>query len=502
MATVAKDANTSTQTLGASGVGPYPVGFRIFDTDGIDVYLNGEKTTAFTLNASFAGGFDDAATITFDTSQSAGTVVRIERNLNPFRGADLTVSSTDLIGKLNNEFARIWACLADVHRDIRRAPRTLADIDMGAIDPKASALLRMNQAGTGFEAGPTVAEVILGLATDTDNYAIDTGSGDTVRLSFPNITNYVDGTNVRFRKSNSANTGATTVEINSLGSRPLYGPDGNPLSAGDLAAHSQHTIIYNDLTSSFVLQTIAQADLNTAATYADQVTAVGLPVGGTAHQILAKISAVDRDVNWIDALRYATEISSNEYASLNDLSPTNDPDWREHLFIGRISGTPPTDGWPGIVAGDFILSMSWGSSAAMQVGFKWNRSSDQSPLYFREKVANAWRDWVPIGERPLGHGQSLVFLNSSRSLNTIFTNGTGRTIEVFVRVASSGTGALQLVNPIGSVNGADLLSSSHIDRNSGGQSGSVRLIVPPNGEYQVKETTSPLPTITSWYELR
>jgi hypothetical protein len=129
MATVSSAPRTTAFTTVSTSVGPFNVGFRLFDTDGLDVYLNGTRTTAFTITATFSDGYTDSATITFTAAVLVGTQVIIDGSLNPRRSDDYLAGDAGLTDKLNIELARIWSALSEVKRDSKRAVRGLEPLE-------------------------------------------------------------------------------------------------------------------------------------------------------------------------------------------------------------------------------------------------------------------------------------------------------------------------------------------------------------------------------------
>jgi hypothetical protein len=132
MATVSSAPRTTTFTVGLASVGPFLVGFRLFDTDGLDIYVDGVKTTSFTIQASFVSGFDDSATVTFNTALETGVVVVIDGALTPARAQDYLAGDAGLTEKMNIELARIWSAVSEVKRDTERAIRGFTAIDPSA----------------------------------------------------------------------------------------------------------------------------------------------------------------------------------------------------------------------------------------------------------------------------------------------------------------------------------------------------------------------------------
>lgn len=122
MSTVAKNSRSSAPiVLSVSSAGPFNLGFRLFDVDTINVYVGGTLRTDYTVAASFADGYDDAATITFNSPVTAPATILIDASLVPWRQDDL--GSQNLVSRLNIELGRVWSALAELRRDARRALR-------------------------------------------------------------------------------------------------------------------------------------------------------------------------------------------------------------------------------------------------------------------------------------------------------------------------------------------------------------------------------------------
>lgn len=122
MSTVAKNSRSSPPiTLAVSSAGPFNLGFRLFDIDTINVYVGGVLRTDYTVAATFMDGYDDAATITFNSPVTAPATIIIDASLVPWRQDDL--GSQNLVSRLNIELGRVWSALAELRRDARRALR-------------------------------------------------------------------------------------------------------------------------------------------------------------------------------------------------------------------------------------------------------------------------------------------------------------------------------------------------------------------------------------------
>ena len=84
-------------------------------------------------------------------------------------------------------------------------------------------------------------------------YAADTGSANAYAATLsPTPSTYADGMGVVVKIAN-ANTGASTINVNSLGAKTIKNPDGTDLTSGDLAAGGIYSFKYNATTGNFIL---------------------------------------------------------------------------------------------------------------------------------------------------------------------------------------------------------------------------------------------------------
>jgi hypothetical protein len=184
MATVPASTRSTAFTTVSTTAGPFNIGFRLFDTDSLDVYLNGVRTTAFTISATFLDGFTDSATLTLNTAVVSGTRVIIDGALTPRREADYLPGDAGLTAKLNIELPRLWSALAEVKRDSERAVRGLVPIEaseeitvgltVSAVTSAAQAASSAAQAAL-FE-GPWLDNVAALLANTSLGYAAAGGN--------------------------------------------------------------------------------------------------------------------------------------------------------------------------------------------------------------------------------------------------------------------------------------------------------------------------------------
>jgi hypothetical protein len=88
------------------------------------------------------------------------------------------------------------------------------------------------------------------------NYAVDTGAVNAYSVAFasPATVAYTAGLTISFKAVN-ANTGASTLNVNSLGTKSIVTPGGSALIAGAIAAGQVATVVYDG--TNFQLQSVA-----------------------------------------------------------------------------------------------------------------------------------------------------------------------------------------------------------------------------------------------------
>lgn len=191
MSTVSNDIRIRRYTLASDSAGPFEVQFRIFENDAVRVLLNGVETTAFTMTADFAPGYDDNAHVTLSTAAASGTVIEIYGDRDTSRDETYIGSEANLVAKINAENARLTASVIEARRDNNRSLRVL---DMsGEVSPialtaaqRANAVPRFTADGLGFDAftlpNPETGAVLIGNSGGTgwDNGVLTVSGTGTV----------------------------------------------------------------------------------------------------------------------------------------------------------------------------------------------------------------------------------------------------------------------------------------------------------------------------------
>lgn len=174
MATVPVSTRSTTYTLASDSAGPFEVGFRIFDP-ALAVYVDDVLTSAFSLSATFTGGYADGATITFTDPVLAGSAIVIDGAQPIARSADYLNPDPNLTRLMNIEFGRVWAAMQQLARDSGRS----------IVAPSRSVKTAMNSAEVSTTSPAAFDQVILisnGMAIpyvwDADDRSAEIGASD------------------------------------------------------------------------------------------------------------------------------------------------------------------------------------------------------------------------------------------------------------------------------------------------------------------------------------
>lgn len=96
---------------------------------------------------------------------------------------------------------------------------------------------------------PTLCQVLGGGST----YSPDTGTANAYAAAYsPAVTAVTDGLKLRF-KAKTANTGASTLNINGLGAQPIVGGAHVALQGGEIIANGDVEVVWNSTLASWVL---------------------------------------------------------------------------------------------------------------------------------------------------------------------------------------------------------------------------------------------------------
>lgn len=320
MATVAKTPRTTTSTVASAIAGPYSIGFRLFDDDGLKVYVNGVERADFTISSAYDEGYDDSASITFSTALSVHDVLTIDAALNPWREEDLVNTDPNLVQKLNVELGRLWSAMSDIKRDTLRSLRgfdAIAPVD--GVD--LSAISGAEAFATAAAASADEAEIAAALAVDAQQNLYDNYVG-----AWANTTNYTRGQWVQHDGSSylciATHTSLGTLNAPGTGSGwggywALFAAKGNAgAGTGDvLAANagSEYTSVagaFRNAVSAMLRAITPRASLNfaTDTTLDSSIYNIGasntqIPSGGASGDsvVISKIDASNYNFLWFGA---------------------------------------------------------------------------------------------------------------------------------------------------------------------------------------------------------
>lgn len=187
------------------------------------------------------------------------------------------------------------------------------------------------------------------------HYAADAGSTDAYAVSLPTApSSYTDGLAVRF-KANTVNTGASTLNVNSLGAIAIKRPDGTDTRTGDILANQLVEVVYRSSAFYMVspLANVTKIAIDTTeVTFTDGNGGAGagteqtlfsktIPAGTILANNAIRFKIYLRDVN-IDtaagALIFRVKYGGTTQLTITIPSPNNDSSdmrgWLEGYIIG------------------------------------------------------------------------------------------------------------------------------------------------------------------------
>jgi hypothetical protein len=155
--------------------------------------------------------------------------------------------------------------------------------DSGRMVPGEPALAEdVNAAFDAVEAGFDLIKSPDAMMFGLSNYAVATGTANTYAIPIEDAVAYEDGMEVIF-KAPASNTGASTVNVNSLGAKNLRASDGSVLVLGDIQNGKIYSARYNATVGNFEMQSLtagAASDISTVAASIDDISTVADNVDG------------------------------------------------------------------------------------------------------------------------------------------------------------------------------------------------------------------------------
>lgn len=192
-----------------------------------------------------------------------------------------------------------------------------------------------------------------GVSTGVGSYAADTGSANTYVVALtPALTAYAAGQTVRFKAAN-ANSGASTLNVNSLGAKSITKNGTSALVLGDISLNELVTVVYdgtqfqlqnadsvNALTTTKIYVSAAQVAVNNTSTDTNLVSTT-IPGGtlGTSNAIRVKfyISALSSSANNNLNIFLKYGGTSGTIATFNTVVNSSKTGWVEAFLIATGS---------------------------------------------------------------------------------------------------------------------------------------------------------------------
>jgi hypothetical protein len=162
--------------------------------------------------------------------------------------------------------------------------------------------------------------------TRHENYILDTSTtANTCTGACTTYTAYTDGSNITLKVKNT-NTGATTINVNGLGAKPIKDALGNAINAGTLVANNIYFLVYEVTYGGFILANCIQAPNATGNT--SGTVSIASPV---TSPIVPVIMASCSD----------TKITSTSATTILTCTPTVQGNFEVNLYLGITSSTTP-----------------------------------------------------------------------------------------------------------------------------------------------------------------
>lgn len=228
---------------------------------------------------------------------------------------------------------------------------------------------------------------------------------------------YVTGQVFRFIAS-GANTGATTLNINSIGAIAITKNGTVALASGDILAGSITTVVYDG--TQFQLNS-SVAVLSSNNTWTGTNTFVGaltIPTGTTAN----RPDGITGELYYNTSLGYYEGNKSAAGATINTIT-----------FV-TTTATLTTNTNHGLTTGDYVV-VSGASPAQYNGGYN---ITVTGPTTFQYTMATApttnatvlgsyvYAQWLPLGTGITGGGTDQVFVENSQTITTNYTITSGK----------------------------------------------------------------------------
>lgn len=171
------------------------------------------------------------------------------------------------------------------------------------------------------------------------NYAVDAGtSANTYIITLSSsITSYVDGLSVVFRASNT-NTGASTINVNGLGSIAIKRTDGTALQANDILANQIVGLTYSVPQSAFQLTTGSSVALSASSSASASAQSAAASASSAASSAAAAAAGISSFRNSIINGNMAVAQRGTSFSLTNSYAYTLDR-WAAAVVSGTAAAT-------------------------------------------------------------------------------------------------------------------------------------------------------------------
>ncbi|WP_338755012.1 hypothetical protein [Ralstonia sp. RRA.1] len=330
--------------------------------------------------------------------------------------------------------------------------------------------------------------------------ASDTGSANTYVVSYsPPVTALTDGMVLWF-KAKTANTGASTLNVNGLGAVPLVGGAHAALQGNEVVANGKCQVVYKADISSFVLIECTGAAVQVA------------PATQSQHALqLGQAQAMRGSYNGSSSYSTSATLTNSQIGQLIifyggpgqtiTLPSVLIPQGSQFNIINIGSGslTVAANGTDTIDAGPSALS-SINVPQFCEVtltpdgsGTRWAQKGSASLQYSPLAVGASTQSGHAVNQsQVVGVGQTFTNVTASRASGTTYTNSTGKPIIVYVNATTTASnGALSIaVNGVTCGFSVQPISGSVV---------AATALVPSGGTYVVSVGSA---NTLSWSELR
>lgn len=204
----------------------------------------------------------------------------------------------------------------------------------------------------------------------TLNYCSDAGSTDSYSCSLsPAITGYVTGTAYVFR-ANTANTGAASINFNSLGAKTIVKQQNVTLADNDIKAGQLVEVIYDGTNMQMISPPSTGGGASTTTwTFTAPAAGCSYSVAATGWQIESSTTAPDLIcITGSNAVIAAAEFDANERMEVRSQIP---PGWSGTVtatFLWRATVTSGSATWAiqfACVADGETLDPSWNTATTI-----------------------------------------------------------------------------------------------------------------------------------------